>query len=77
MMTWNPDTTTPATLDADAFTPEQRQRLLALRERAQTQPDVGEFGLDLRRLQFARWLVETGRLSEDLPAGEESGVLSA
>jgi hypothetical protein len=51
MMTWNTTTTTtPATLDDASFTPEQQERLLALRARLHDQSDPGEFGLDLRRL---------------------------
>jgi hypothetical protein len=77
MMTWNPNPTTPATLDDASFTPEQQERLLALRARLHDQPDPGEFGLDLRRLEFARWLVQTGRLSDELPGSAGSGERSA
>lgn len=44
--------------------------LLALRERYQGWPDYVELGLDIRRLEFARWLVRTGRLSEQCAAVE-------
>ena len=47
------------------FTPQEAARLAALYEQYRTQPDYGELGLDIRRLQFARWLVRTGRLSEE------------
>ena len=46
------------------FTPDEMARLATLRERYQTQPDYGEYGLDLRRLAFARYLVRQGILSE-------------
>jgi hypothetical protein len=54
-----------ATLAA-TFTPEEFIRLQALREQYETSQDCGEFGLDERHLRFARWLVEHGRLSEEV-----------
>ncbi|HEX8036695.1 MAG TPA: hypothetical protein VF510_22750 [Ktedonobacterales bacterium] len=52
-----------ATLAA-SFTPEEFARLYLLREQYETSRDCGEFGLDERRLRFARWLVEQGRLND-------------
>ncbi len=46
------------------FTPEEIMCLRALRERYQATCDSDEFGLDVRRLRYARWLVEHGRISE-------------
>lgn len=54
-----------ATLTA-TFTPEELIRLRALREQYETSQDCGEFGLDERRLRFARWLVEHRLLSEEV-----------
>lgn len=50
------------------FSVEEFARLTALRDRAQSriEAEPEELGLDLRRLQFARWLVQTGRLNEML-----------
>lgn len=50
----------------DLFTPETLAKLSALRERFRGHPEYLELALDERRLAFARWLVETGRLSESL-----------
>lgn len=50
------------------FTPQEAARLAALYEQYRTRPDYGELGLDIRRLEFARWLVRTGRLSEECVA---------
>ena len=55
------DTTLAAT-----FTAEELRCFRALREQYETSQDCGEFGLDERRLRFARWLVEHGRLSEEI-----------
>lgn len=52
-----------ATLAA-TFTPEEFARLRLLREQYETNRNCREYCLDLRRLQFVRWLVENGRISE-------------
>lgn len=49
------------------FTPEEASRLTELQQRYRTQ-QYREHELDVRRLEFARWLVRTGRLSEDIAA---------
>jgi hypothetical protein len=51
----------------DHFTAEEAQRLNALRQRVVSQPVHLDLGFDARRLEFARWLVEQGRLSEGIP----------
>lgn len=57
----------PATTnDDDDFTVEEKERLLALCQHFSAHPEYLEFGIDERRLTFARWLVEHGKLSEDL-----------
>ena len=49
----------------DLYTPRQLAQLLALRARSRALRFSEESGLDLRRLLFAQWLVEHGRLSEE------------
>ncbi len=46
------------------FTFAELARLRALRERFQAHPDHGDTDAALRRLEFARWLVQHGRLSD-------------
>jgi AraC-like DNA-binding protein len=53
----------PATL-RDMFTPEELSRLCALRENFYTHAEYLERVIDGRRLEFARWLLENGKLSE-------------
>ncbi len=53
----------------DRFTAEQVQRLTALRQRLALQPVHLDLGIDARRLEFARWLVEHGRLGEEISPG--------
>jgi|SwirhisoilCB2_FD_contig_31_4062111_length_300_multi_5_in_0_out_0_2 hypothetical protein len=62
----NDTTAQPAIAAESRFTPDEMARLATLRERYQTQPDCGEYGLDPKRLAFARYLVRKGILSEDL-----------
>lgn len=69
MFTWNKaNQTLRASALAATFTPEEFAHFHALREQFQIDQDCGEFGLDEARLQFARWLVEHGRLSEGIEA---------
>ena len=49
---------------ASAFTQEGVARVEALRATCEATHDCGEFGLDLRRLRYVRWLVEHGRIGE-------------
>lgn len=49
---------------ADALTDEEIQRLTLLQRRCSYQPILLELGMDIRRLEFARWLVQRGILSE-------------
>jgi len=64
----NTKTTTTATpaLPAGEFTPEQIAALVALREVAARRSPYDELGLDEKRLKFARWLYEHGRITEDV-----------
>lgn len=50
---------------ADLFTPEESARLCALRARSRALRASEVTGLNSRRLAFAQWLVEHGRLSEN------------
>lgn len=61
-----------ATLDA-GFTSTERERLFALRQDYAGHAEHSEWLFDAAELEFARWLVEHGRMSEDLP-GERSGA---
>ena len=51
-------------LEAPSFTPEELAKLVALQNRSRS-IDI-ELGMDEQRLRFARWLVEHGKLSEEL-----------
>lgn len=51
---------------SDDFTAEEKERLLALCQHFSAHPEYLELGIDERRLTFARWLVEHGKLSENL-----------
>ena len=56
----------PAELDTAQFTEDEIARLNDLSQRFQHHVGYFELELDERRLEFARWLVQHGRLSEDL-----------
>ncbi len=49
---------------ADALTDEEVWRLTMLQRRCGYQPLLLELGIDIRRLEFARWLIQRGILSE-------------
>ena len=51
---------------ADALTSEEMRRLDAFQRSCDYQPQYLEWEIDPRRLEFARWLVQHGRLSDDL-----------
>ena len=53
-------------LEQPSFTPEELANLLALRSDIESRTIDIELDLDERRLQFARWLVDHGKLSDDL-----------
>lgn len=53
---------------ADDFTPREFDRLRTLRDRAASAYASMELGLDDRRLRFARWLAEHGRIGEGVEA---------
>jgi len=56
--------------DLPGFTGAQRARLTSLRAHLRSRDPACEIGLDARRLQFARWLVRRGRLSEGMDGQE-------
>jgi hypothetical protein len=59
----------------DRFTAEEAQRLTALRQQVVSQPVHLDLGIDVRRLEFARWLVEQGHLSEAIaPSAPDEGA---
>jgi hypothetical protein len=60
------DTGIETTTLEGVFTPEELAGLLALRELASHRTVYDELGLDEKRLKFARWLVEHGKLSETI-----------
>jgi hypothetical protein len=47
------------------FTAEEMTRLMELRQRLHTYTEFWEHTSDVRRLEFARWLVQHGKLSEE------------
>lgn len=49
---------------AELFTERERARLEALRTRYAETRNCGEFGLDVNRLLFVRWLIDHGRIDE-------------
>lgn len=52
------------------FPPETLAKLIALRARFGGHPEWIEYTMDERRLAFAHWLVERGRLGEDMGENE-------
>lgn len=55
----------PDPLD-ERFTGEEKALLCRLRKRVESQPNPLDFvGIEKRRLEFARWLVQHGKLTED------------
>lgn len=53
-------------VEQQCFAPQELAKLLELRARVESCGVNIELGLDERRLRFARWLVEHGKLSEGL-----------
>lgn len=51
-------------LEQPSFTPQERAKLQALRTQVESCSVDIELDLDERRLRFARWLVDHGKLSE-------------
>ncbi len=52
-------------LIASGWTIWEIERLCRFRDRfQQTSEDLPDFNLDIRRLEFIRWLVQIGKLSE-------------
>ena len=52
-----------------ALTAEEMRRLEAFLRRCDDQPQYAEWEINPRRLEFARWLIQRGRLSEGLEQG--------
>ncbi len=48
------------------FSAQEIDRLSRLRSRFAGKQEMDQAPLDLRRLQFVRWLVETGKLTDQL-----------
>ena len=61
--------------DLPGFTGAQRARLTSLRAHLRSRDPACEIGLDARRLQFARWLVRHGRLSEGKDGQKEPSTV--
>ncbi len=60
-----PTTSPPDPLDA-RFTIEEKALLSRLRERVESNPNALDLvDIEQRRLEFARWLVQQGKLSEE------------
>lgn len=72
MFPWNrkAEQPSPARDDLLGFTRAQRARLTRLRAHLRSRDPDLTCGLDARRLQFARWLVRHGRLSEGIDGQE-------
>lgn len=72
MLAWEHASDTLAQAQAEAQAPQdvltqaEMQRLEALRARWSSLPECVELEMDLRRLQFARWLVQRGILREGI-----------
>jgi hypothetical protein len=58
-----------ATAPVEALTADELRRLTAFQRSCDYQPQCVEWELDPRRLEFVRWLIEHGRLSDDLGQG--------
>jgi hypothetical protein len=59
----NPLNGRPTTLGGN-FTPEEVSRLISLRQTFASHSDYRESMIDERRLEFVRWLLDHGKLSE-------------
>jgi len=58
------------------FSAQEGERLIALKRRwpLGDRGDPGRPGLDEKRLRFARWLVQHGRLSDQGDQGDQGGA---
>jgi len=61
--------------DLPGFTRAQRARLTRLRAHLRSRAPDLTYGLDARRLEFARWLVKHGRLSEGKDGQKEPSTV--
>lgn len=68
MLAWEhaSDTLAQAQAPEDVLTHDEMRRLEALRTRWSSRLECVELEMDLRRLQFARWLVQRGILREEI-----------
>ena len=57
------------TAPVGALTAEEMRRLEAFQRGCEYQPQCLEWEIDPQRLEFVRWLIQRGRLSEDLERG--------
>ena len=55
-----------AMLHRSGFSTQEINLLCRLRRAYADKGEMDQAALDLRRLQFARWLVETGKLTDEL-----------
>jgi hypothetical protein len=55
-----------AMLYRSGFSVQEIDRLWRLRRACADRSEMDQAALDLRRLQFTRWLVETGKLTDQL-----------
>ncbi len=53
-------------LHRSGFSAQEIDRLCRLRRACADKGEMDQVALDLRRLQFARWLVKTGKLTDQL-----------
>jgi hypothetical protein len=51
-------------LAKDRFTAEEERRLTALRRQVEAHPECYSLEINVRRLEFAAWLVERGHLGD-------------
>jgi hypothetical protein len=61
----------PVALGEERFTSEEAVRIGALRRQYLTYPDSFRLDVNYRHAHFARWLVERGRLGEELEMPED------
>ena len=60
------------TLAEDLFTHEEEARIQKLRHQFLNCPDSFKLDVNYRRMDFARWLVERGRLDEGIEGRREA-----
>jgi len=63
---FNPDPANKPATDAASFTSDEFARLNSLKTNFRSRAEYLERMMDERRLEFARWLVKNGKLSEQI-----------